>query len=187
MFFWPVNNIWLVKWNKLNSQIKQVDFFQQWKTCPWLFPKSKAWSHLDLLWRVPNFKEWQCAKPCQNSCQNCGWMRRPEVILEIRKKAEFLKVINNLIIYKFFKEFINHKKKTNRAVVFSCRYFPSIFKYCDRRLNFPKIKRSRFIQTQIEEFSWYIWKFRFTVLQNYHWNTMKIRNPWVIKVDYDPT
>ena len=104
-----------------------------------------------------------------------------------QKKAKYLKVIKNLIIYKFFKEFINHKKKTNRAVVFSCRYFPSIFKYCDRRLNFPKIKRSRFIQTQIEEFSWYIWKFRFTVLQNYHWNTMKIRNPWVIKVDYDPT
>ena len=30
-------------------------------------------------------------------------------------------MINKCIIYKFFKDFPNHRKKTNRAVVFSCR------------------------------------------------------------------
>ena len=102
-------------------------------------------------------------------------------------KAKFLKVINKRIIYKFFKEFVNHKKKTNRVVVFSCRCNPNILKYCQHRLNVPKIRRSRFIETQIEKFSWYIWKFRFPVLQNYHRNTMKTRNLWVIKVSQHPT
>ena len=35
-------------------------------------------------------------------------------------------MINNPIIYKFFKDFTNHRKKTNRAVAFSCRPFPNI-------------------------------------------------------------
>ena len=103
-----------------------------------------------------------------------------------QKKAKFLKVINNLIIYKFFKEFINHKKKTNRVLVFSCRCIPNILKYYDHSLNLPKMRRSRFIEIQIEKFSWYIWKLSFTVLQNYHWNTMKTRNLRVVKVGYDP-
>ena len=56
-------------------------------------------------------------------------MEKTYIILEIRKKAIFLQVIQNLIIYKFFKDFANHKKKTNRVVVFSCRLFPNILKY----------------------------------------------------------
>ena len=43
-----------------------------------------------------------------------------------QEKATFLLVINNPIIYKFFKNFTNHKKKTNGVVVFSCRPFPNI-------------------------------------------------------------
>ena len=35
-------------------------------------------------------------------------------------------MINNLIIYKFFKDFTNRRKKTNRAVVFTSRPFPNI-------------------------------------------------------------
>ena len=38
---------------------------------------------------------------------------------------------NYPIIYMFFKDFTNHRKKTNRAVVFSCRV--SILKYRDHR------------------------------------------------------
>ena len=34
-------------------------------------------------------------------------------------------MINNHIIYKFFKDFTNHRKKTNNAVVFSSRPFPT--------------------------------------------------------------
>ena len=41
---------------------------------------------------------------------------RPETILEIRKEATFFEVINNSIIYKFFKDFLNHWKNSNRTV-----------------------------------------------------------------------
>ena len=34
-------------------------------------------------------------------------------------------MITNPIIYKFLKDFTNHRKKTNRAVVLSCRPFPT--------------------------------------------------------------
>ena len=45
------------------------------------------------------------------------------------KNPTFLQVINNFIIYKLFKDFSNHRKKTNRVVVvFSCRPFPNILK-----------------------------------------------------------
>ena len=130
---------------------------------------------------MPNFKECQCAKPCRKSCQNCGWMRTPEVILEIRKKPDFSRWSTTLLFTSFSNKLLT-TKKTNIVVVFSCRCIPNILKYCDQ-----EIKRSRFIETQIEKFSWYIWKFRFTVLQNCHWNTMKTRNLWVIKVGHDPT
>ena len=38
-------------------------------------------------------------------------------------------MINNSIIYKFFKDFTNRRKKTDRGVVFSSRPFPNILKY----------------------------------------------------------
>ena len=52
------------------------------------------------------------------NCQKIySWSRRPKTTLEIRnQKATFLLDINNSIIYKFFKEFSNHRKKTNRVV-----------------------------------------------------------------------
>ena len=66
------------------------------------------------------------------NCQKIySWLIRSKTILEIRKKATFLWLINNSIIHKFFKDFTNHRKKTNRAVVFSCTLFPSILKYKD--------------------------------------------------------
>ena len=59
----------------------------------------------------------------------CSLSRRPKTIMEIRKKATFLQVIKNSIIYKFFKGFPKHRKKTNKAVVFSYRPFLNICKY----------------------------------------------------------
>ena len=38
----------------------------------------------------------------------------------VRRSAKTILEINNFIIYKFFKDFTNHRKKTSRAVVFSC-------------------------------------------------------------------
>ena len=48
----------------------------------------------------------------------------PKTILEMRKKATFPLVINNLIIYRFFKDFTNHKN-------FNCRAFSNIIKCKD--------------------------------------------------------
>ena len=39
-------------------------------------------------------------------------------------------MINSPIINKFFKDFTNHRKKTNKAVVCSCRPLPNVLKYC---------------------------------------------------------
>ena len=50
-----------------------------------------------------------------------------------QKKATFLNFISILIIYKFFKYLTNHRKKTNRALVFSCRHFRDILKYRDHQ------------------------------------------------------
>ena len=41
-------------------------------------------------------------------------------------------IIYNPIIYKFFKDFTNHRKKTNRVVVLSSRPFPNILIACVR-------------------------------------------------------
>ena len=49
----------------------------------------------------------------------CSSLRRPKTIQEKRKKATFLQVINNPIIYKFFKDFNNHRKKANRQQFFA--------------------------------------------------------------------
>ena len=77
-------------------------------------------------------------RPVKNSCNSirhncqmiCNWSRRPKSILEIREKARFLWVIDNLIIYKFSKDFTNHRNKINRLVVFSSRSFSNILKGC---------------------------------------------------------
>ena len=47
----------------------------------------------------------------------------------------------------------NHRKKTNRAVVFSSRPFPNILKHRDHRRDLPTIRKTRLLQTHIEEFS----------------------------------
>ena len=73
--------------------------------------------------------------------------------MKIRKKATFLWVINNPIIYNFFKDFTNHRKKTNRALIFSCRPFPNILKYKNHQLNIPAIWKIRLLKTHIEGFS----------------------------------
>ena len=66
----------------------------------------------------------------RHNCQKiCSWLRKPKTILEIRKKDIFLNVISNPIICKFFKDFTNHRKKTNRAVVISSRPFLGLLKY----------------------------------------------------------
>ena len=61
--------------------------------------------------------------PSNSISRNCQKIfsrsRRPKTILEIRKKATFLWVINNPFIYKFFKDVTNHRKETNSVIVYS--------------------------------------------------------------------
>ena len=73
--------------------------------------------------------------------------------MEIQKKVHIYLVINNPIIYKFFKDFSNHRKKTNRAVVFSKRPFASIQQYREHQWNLPTMWKTRLLKTLIEEFS----------------------------------
>ena len=48
------------------------------------------------------------------------------------KRSHFsMSVVNKSIIYKFFKDFSNHRKKTNSEVVFHDRPLPNILKYKD--------------------------------------------------------
>ena len=49
-----------------------------------------------------------------------------KTILEIIKMVTFLYATNNPIVYKFFKDFTNHRNKTIRPVILSCRPFPNI-------------------------------------------------------------
>ena len=67
------------------------------------------------------------------------------------KEATFAEVINNPAIDKFFKDFTSHRKKTNRAVVFSQRPLPSILKYKEHRWNLPTIWKTRLFETHIEQ------------------------------------
>ena len=60
---------------------------------------------------------------------------------------------NKAIIYKFYKDFTNHRKKTNREVVFNCIPFPKILKYMGHQWDLPTIWKTRIFQTNIEEFS----------------------------------
>ena len=55
------------------------------------------------------------------------------------RKTTFSQMINKHIIYKFFKDFANHKKKSKRVVVFSCKPFPNIFKYKNPQSDPPTI------------------------------------------------
>ena len=97
------------------------------------------------------------------NCQKiCSRLRRPKTLLKI-KRFTFLQMINNPIIYKFLKDFTNHRKRINRAMVFSCRPFPNILKCRDHWWDFPTIWKTSLLQTHNEDFSYYVWKSRLTV------------------------
>ena len=61
------------------------------------------------------------------------------------------------MIYKFFKDFTNHKKKADRAVVFSCRPFSNILEnkipsetYCRVQLVCMKAQAHSFLEPPLE-------------------------------------
>ena len=87
-------------------------------------------------------------------CQKiCSRSRRPKTILESRKKATFLQVIENPFIYKFIKDVTNHRKETNSAIVYS---------------SIKSGKQDSFRHILKSSASMY-------VLQKHHWNTIRTR------------
>ena len=108
----------------------------------------------------------------------CSWLRNLKTLLEIRSKPTFLLVINKLILYKLFKDFTNHRKKTNSEAVFRCQPFPQILKYRDHRCYLLTFRNKRLLQTHIEEFSLFVWKFRLTAEPPLEYNQNQMPSLW---------
>ena len=100
-------------------------------------------------------------------------------------RPHFSRLSISLLLTSFFKDSTNHKKKTNRTVVFSHRPLPNILKYWDRRWDHPTIWKIRLLETLAEEFHCYVWKFKLTLFQNRHRNSIRTRRLWRIKVGYE--
>ena len=104
----------------------------------------------------------RCSRPINKSpsnsircnCQKiCSQLRRPEIVLEIRKNVAFLEVTNKPIMYKSYIDFTNHRKKTNRAAVLSSRPLLNTGTKQIRPFNNLEL---RFLQIHIEECSQYL-------------------------------
>ena len=64
----------------------------------------------------------------------CSWLRKFKTILEIRKKKIFL-----VDQQTYQQDFTNHRKKTNRVVVFSRTLSPNILKHSEHQWDLPII------------------------------------------------
>ena len=58
----------------------------------------------------------------------------------------------------FFNDFTNHRKKTNRAVVFNCRPFPNILKYRDPKIELDVVVPAKPIFYKCNVNGTYVWK-----------------------------
>ena len=95
-----------------------------------------------------------------------------------KSKATFLEGWINLLFASFLKDFINHRKKTKRIVIFSWRPLDNILEDRDRRWNIQTIWKTRFLETHFEDFIKVVWKFWLTVLQNHRWNKIRTKCLW---------
>ena len=92
-------------------------------------------------------------------------------------------MINNPAIYKFFKYFTSHRKKTDKVVAFSNRNLTNNLKYRDHRWDLWTIWETRFLPTLIEELSC---MYESSGSYFFHWrNTIRAISLWLIKVGYD--
>ena len=108
-----------VKKTSISNPVKSTGYI---KCCSW----SSLWSV-----KIPYIS-------VRYNCQKiCSWSRKPKTILKIRKRP--------LVLFTSFSKTTNHRKKTNRAVVFSCRPFPDILKYWDHWRDLPTIWKTRLL------------------------------------------
>ena len=79
-----------------------------------------------------------------SNCQKiCSWSRRPKTILGIWKKPHFSRC--SIRLWFTFQDFTNQRKKTNRALVFSCISFSNtneIFQQSWKQDSFRRILKS---------------------------------------------
>ena len=94
------------------------------------------------------------------------------------KTATFLEGWISLLFASFLKDFVDHRKKTKRTVIFSCRPLDNILEDRDRRWNIQTIWKTRFLETHFEDFIKVVWKFWLTVLQNHRWNKIRTKCLW---------
>ena len=81
------------------------------------------------------------------NCQKvCSWWKRPETTLKIRERNKFPRTIVKPIIYKFFKDITNNRKKTTRAVIFGYRPLPNIFKCWNHKWYLSTVWKSNFFR-----------------------------------------
>ena len=79
-------------------------------------------------------------------CQNiCSWSEELKLYWRSEKSSHFSRWSTTLSFTSFWKSFINHRKKTNKTVVCSCRPFPNILKYWDHQWNLPTIWKTRLL------------------------------------------
>ena len=69
------------------------------------------------------------------------------------KRPHFSRRSASLLFTRFFKDFPNYRKKTNRVIVFCQTPFPNILKYRNYWWDLQTIWRTRFLQKNIEEFT----------------------------------
>lgn len=144
---------------------------------------------------VKSFRKIKCysssnTRPIKNTCDSirhnsqkiCSWIWKSESISKITKMWTILEVVNKLFVYKFLKHITNHTKRTNIVVVFSRRPLPKIIISTGHRWYFSTIWKTIFFQVFIGKFRSFVWKFRFTVIQNYYWYTVKTKYLLGIKV-----
>ena len=90
-----------------------------------------------------------------------------------------------LVVIYYLQVFTKNRKNNNTTEVCSPTPLPNILKHSDQRWDFLTIWKIRFLQVYFENIWQHIWKFRFIVLHNHHWNTIRTRCLRTIKIGYD--
>ena len=129
------------KGTSFNSDViyQIAKFDQGFSLCFGHFSKTPAYCWIRRHFMNYLFETWRSPRPVKNHSNSIRYssllrLRRLKTILEIEERPYFSRVINNPVIYRFFKDFTNYRKETTRAVV-SYKPFPNILKYRDHLWN----------------------------------------------------
>ena len=105
--------------------------------------RAVAWVAPGISKASSNFIRYNCEKIC-------SWSKRPETILNIRKKA---KVINKTIIYNFFKDFFNHRKKSFSPTYLNAGTADAVFNNLENKIPSDTYWRFQLVCTKVQAHS----------------------------------